>query len=288
MGLINGLIKELREAAGLDAADLARDTGISEVLYKKYENGDPGVSVGALYSISRRLGIDATVLLNGAQPWMETKIICRNNGEILVERPQGGKEQQGKQPKEAAGETVRGKPEEKKKEYWPPSREELPSIPQKRILEWRQSYSMRIDFFDNAHKDLVKLINQLYTANTASSKDYMRDVFMRTIRWAIKYAQNLRNEEKIMEQVNYPTRGAHKREHVLFIKEVLEQARAFQSNKTNNTGSFVLFLKDWVQSHVGIYDKDLGAYLMRLKREGNLKNIIIRIKRNTDERVIIA
>ncbi|MDR2376661.1 MAG: bacteriohemerythrin [Treponema sp.] len=139
-----------------------------------------------------------------------------------------------------------------------------------RILEWQQSYSMGISLFDEQHKELIRLINDLYAASQ-KGWSYTRVALMRLMRYVLDYFQmNMIKEERIMERIGYPGYREHKREHVAFLKEVLVEVTYLQTNQMIDIKSFILFLRDWILSHVGICDKKLGLYLVRLKKEGNL------------------
>jgi hemerythrin-like metal-binding protein len=317
---ISLLLKELREGAELSAADMARNIRVSAEQYTKYERGDPAIPLEVLYRIARFLEIDVTVLLRGGRILLEAEIICPAKGEVRLERRkaaegQGGQTEQIKQTEQTkqtneeadlekilkdeledeeqapaavkSGRDVRRSKEEKEKEFLALYRKGLHALPPKRIIEWQRSYSTGIGFFDEQHKEFIDLINQLYAANTQGWK-YSQEVFTRIFRWVLLHIQNLQNENKIMERVNYPARGAHRREHAVFIREVLNQARSFQAGRKNSTGEFVTFARDWIQSHVGITDRDLGSYLIRLKQKGNLSKISMKVRWNLNRPVVVS
>jgi transcriptional regulator with XRE-family HTH domain len=83
---IPGRIKELREILEISAIDMARDIGISLEIYLKYESGELDIPISALYKISAQLGVDATVLLTGEDPRMDTVSVCRKGKGVKVER----------------------------------------------------------------------------------------------------------------------------------------------------------------------------------------------------------
>jgi mannose-6-phosphate isomerase-like protein (cupin superfamily) len=86
---IPGRIKELREILAISAIDMARDIEISLETYLKYESGELDIPISALYKISAQLGVDATVLLTGEGPRMDTASICRKGKGVRVERYPG-------------------------------------------------------------------------------------------------------------------------------------------------------------------------------------------------------
>ena len=79
-------IKELRKILEISSIDLAKDIGIPYETYKQYESGTLDIPISILYKIAYRLGTDATVLLTGEDPKMETASICRAGKGVQVER----------------------------------------------------------------------------------------------------------------------------------------------------------------------------------------------------------
>jgi mannose-6-phosphate isomerase-like protein (cupin superfamily)/DNA-binding XRE family transcriptional regulator len=86
---IPGRIKELREILEISALDMARDINIPLETYLKYEAGDLDIPISVLYHISSQLGVDATVLLTGEDPRMETASVCRRGKGVRIERYPG-------------------------------------------------------------------------------------------------------------------------------------------------------------------------------------------------------
>ena len=86
---IPGRIKELREILEISALDMARDAAIPLETYLKYESGELDIPISALYHISARLGVDATVLLTGEDPRMDTASVCRRGKGVRIERYPG-------------------------------------------------------------------------------------------------------------------------------------------------------------------------------------------------------
>jgi transcriptional regulator with XRE-family HTH domain len=79
-------IKELREILEISAMDMARETGMPLETYNKYESGELDIPISVLYKISAHLGVDATVLLTGEDPKMDTASVCRAGKGVRVER----------------------------------------------------------------------------------------------------------------------------------------------------------------------------------------------------------
>jgi len=86
---IPGRIKELREILEISALDMARETAIPLETYLKYEAGELDIPISVLYKIASHLGVDATVLLTGEDPRMDTVSVCRKDKGVRIERYPG-------------------------------------------------------------------------------------------------------------------------------------------------------------------------------------------------------
>ena len=86
---IPGRIKELREILEISAIDMARDIDIPLETYLGYEAGEMDIPISVLYKIAAQLGVDATVLLTGEDPRMDTASVCRRGKGVRVERYPG-------------------------------------------------------------------------------------------------------------------------------------------------------------------------------------------------------
>ena len=58
-------IKELRDILGLSLDDMSSHLKLSKEKYLKYENGEEDIPASVLYEISRKLGVEMSILLTG-------------------------------------------------------------------------------------------------------------------------------------------------------------------------------------------------------------------------------
>jgi hemerythrin len=287
---IREVIAGFRKGAGMGATEAALGAGLPPALYGRYEAGDPGVPVRALYRLAGLFGVDVAALLTQGRPGLRVAVVCRAGGavEVVQDPPPGYLE---------AAEEGEGL-EDVGLEEAPETAPAAPAGgafhggiaygPAKRVIDWQPAYSTGMNFFDGPHREFVSLINELHAARWGSLK-HSQAAFVRVIRYAIRHFQtDLQNEERIMERVGYPEYRAHKKEHAAFLRRILDQGLAFKRGEADDTRDFVRFLKDWVLSHVFITDKKLGAYLIRLKKEGGLDKIIMRVRTGAGRQTVIG
>jgi hemerythrin len=91
--------------------------------------------------------------------------------------------------------------------------------------------------------------------------------FMKTVRGAVEYARtHFYTEEKYMREANYPDLPAHKKEHELFIAQVLNSIKSFEAGGTE-PAVLASFLKDWILNHIAVSDKKYAPYLQGTQDE---------------------
>lgn len=79
-------IKELRDILEISAEDMSTYLGIPREKYLKYENGEEDIPASVLYEISRKLGVEMSVLLTGEVPRMHYFSVTRKGKGVSVER----------------------------------------------------------------------------------------------------------------------------------------------------------------------------------------------------------
>jgi hemerythrin len=178
-----------------------------------------------------------------------------------------------------------------KEEKWNGSKERTKNwkvyyMSEQNIVDWNNRFSVGVSLIDEQHKKLVAMTNELYFACSYST-DFGKAQFEMTIHDAVAYVRyHFATEEKIMEKTSYPGLADHRKEHTEFIKQVLENVKAFQEGKSFVPNQFVRFLKDWILSHIAITDSKLGGFLIDLQKTGKLGAITM--KEKTHDHVIAA
>ncbi len=129
------------------------------------------------------------------------------------------------------------------------------------IMEWGQTLSVKVKKFDDQHKKLVDLINQLYDAMKAGQGNAtLGDVLQSLISYT---ATHFKDEEQVMQTNGYPDLARHKSEHEKLVKQVLDLQKKFQEQATGGvlTMTVLSFLKEWLVKHIQGEDKKYGVFL---------------------------
>jgi quercetin dioxygenase-like cupin family protein len=79
-------IKELRGILGISPEDMATSLQLNQEEYLKYEDGEEDIPASVLYEISRRLGVEMSILLTGEAPRMHYFTVTRSGKGANVER----------------------------------------------------------------------------------------------------------------------------------------------------------------------------------------------------------
>lgn len=127
------------------------------------------------------------------------------------------------------------------------------------IMEWSPAFSVKIKKFDDQHKKLVDLVNQLHDAMKAGQGNAVLGVVLQSL---ITYtATHFKEEEQMMQAHGYPELAKHKAEHEKLVVQVLDLQKKFQSGGSVLTLTVMSFLKEWLISHIQGVDKKYGVFL---------------------------
>ncbi|GBU28721.1 hypothetical protein R84B8_02281 [Treponema sp. R8-4-B8] len=131
------------------------------------------------------------------------------------------------------------------------------------FVSWDDSYSVGFEHIDNQHKELVKMVNELYMAcKMGALKEDI--VYLRTVSKALEYARvHFSDEEEYMGMVSYPELAEHKKQHEAFVVEIKKSVKLFEDGEAAPI-ELANFLKNWLLNHIAISDKKYAPYLKQL------------------------
>ncbi len=79
-------VKELRGILEIGTDEMAKYLNVSKAQYERYENGEEDIPASELYEISKKLGVEMSILLTGETPRMHYFTVTRKGKGVSVER----------------------------------------------------------------------------------------------------------------------------------------------------------------------------------------------------------
>ncbi|CAK0741458.1 hypothetical protein CCP2SC5_100058 [Azospirillaceae bacterium] len=128
------------------------------------------------------------------------------------------------------------------------------------LMEWNDKLSVGVTQFDNEHKKLVSLMNDLFDAVQAGRG---KEALGRILDDLVSYTKtHFINEEQYMQKHGYDSFLAHQQEHEALTKRVIEVQQKYHSGATAMLSMEVMtFLKNWLVKHIQGTDKKYGPFL---------------------------
>jgi hemerythrin len=140
-------------------------------------------------------------------------------------------------------------------------------------VEWDDKYSVKIPLIDSQHKELIAHTNRLYQGCLNGTEEEKKTFFLDTVQSVEDYVKfHFSAEEKMLENVRYPYRVKHKRQHEEFVQQMCQEVKDYEKGKKFVPNAFVRFLRDWILSHIAMEDTKYARYIFDLKKTGNLSS----------------
>ena len=131
------------------------------------------------------------------------------------------------------------------------------------LFEWSTSFELGIQEFDEHHKGLVHLLNEVY-GNFLGEANH--ETLSAVLDKLIDYATyHFAAEEHWMGLHGYPGLEKHREEHKQFSRTVVEIQYDFHKGRKHLSIELLVFLKEWLSNHILKTDADYGRFVMRYK-----------------------
>lgn len=142
---------------------------------------------------------------------------------------------------------------------------------EKQFFSWEESYSVGSTIIDEQHKQLIKMLNNLYSSYT---KGEQAGIIIHTIINLSDYvAIHFRTEERYFDQTNYEHTKEHKKEHAAFIEQINVFKYKLEAEEAKLTEEIMNFLKKWLNEHILISDKKYVETFVKHKLARKKNNI---------------
>jgi hemerythrin len=121
------------------------------------------------------------------------------------------------------------------------------------MFQWDEKYSLGIKSIDNQHKELFLHLNKLLEAmKQGQANEVIDQVILEVERYAIIHFQK---EEFFFKRFNFPSSDEHIKEHQEFTNKVSGLKADLKSGKITMTFELLSFLKEWIDHHILVVDK---------------------------------
>ena len=127
------------------------------------------------------------------------------------------------------------------------------------LITWNDGYSVKVKQFDDQHKVLIKMINDLHDA---MKERKTKETLEKIVEGLLDYTgTHFSAEEKEFDRLGYPETAAHKLEHKNFVDKVSQFGKDFDSGKVMLSIDIINFLRDWLIKHINGTDKKYSEFL---------------------------
>jgi hemerythrin-like metal-binding protein len=128
------------------------------------------------------------------------------------------------------------------------------------FMEWKKDYSVGVAIFDDEHKKLIAIINQLHEAFAAGvDRLTLQQISDSLVEYTLMH---FRHEEMYFDDWAYPEAGEHIAVHAKLRQQVFEYRKQIMEKEAWDLAQdMALFLRDWLLHHILIDDRKYGAFL---------------------------
>jgi methyl-accepting chemotaxis protein/hemerythrin len=130
-----------------------------------------------------------------------------------------------------------------------------------KALEWDPSFATGVSKYDQQHKVLFNMVNDLADAmQQKKSKEAVGRVLNGLAEYTINH---FADEERSFAQTHYPEETQHKALHKKLLDQVTELIGKFNAGEPLIAQDVINFLQDWLINHIKGTDKKYGHHLTK-------------------------
>ncbi len=130
------------------------------------------------------------------------------------------------------------------------------------FVSWKSCYCVGDPTIDYQHRRLVALLNLLHDKIHSKASAILVDKALIEL---INYAEeHFRDEERLMESINYPYLAEHRAEHERLVIEVFAFKERYDKGLVSGR-DLLEFLREWLIQHILGSDLMIKHYLPRVK-----------------------
>lgn len=130
------------------------------------------------------------------------------------------------------------------------------------FLTWDEKYSVGIQDFDEHHKQLIDLLNEVYKkVFECENIDEERNLTQQILSDLLQYVKyHFTAEETMMMDFGYPDYAEHKKKHDYYINEIDKIVAEHKNGEAALSFSVFTVLKDWITIHILVEDQQYSQF----------------------------
>ncbi len=116
------------------------------------------------------------------------------------------------------------------------------------IIKWQDSFSVGVQRFDDEHKVLLAIINEMFIiVRDQKTVDHLTVEINKLVQYT---QEHFADEEEAMEKAGYPALDEHKSIHAKLLKDVTAFKKRVENGEQEVITIFYHFLRDWLLTHI--------------------------------------
>lgn len=129
------------------------------------------------------------------------------------------------------------------------------------VIKWRDSYATNVKEFDQDHRKIIQLINDLLETlqgrkDTTACSRVLDELYSYTL-------YHFSSEEKKMAQYSYPGLADHHNEHEKLKKQVVQYRNSDSLDDHAAIAQIYQFMREWFLHHIMETDKKYGEFFSK-------------------------
>ena len=124
-------------------------------------------------------------------------------------------------------------------------------------FEWKDDYNVHVALIDGQHKELIKIIDDLYQSILQkNSNEIISQIFDRLNAYAIYH---FGTEEKYFKEFGYPHATEHMDEHEKYKTDITKMEQDEKDGKLEAL-QLLMYLENWWVNHILNVDKKYSEF----------------------------
>jgi len=143
------------------------------------------------------------------------------------------------------------------------------------FIRWNGSMKLGIPVIDEQHTNLIRIVDNLQLT-CQKGTECANQRFIGAANEAIEYVKyHIATEEKLMRLLEYPKYYEHKNEHKDFLWDLSYISGKFKTEQSPDFRQFVIFLNEWIVTHVCDSDRHFANYFFNMQHHSKLKVLAV-------------